>query len=253
MSNPSFIDLKKVLGNFRDLFVEWFLAAIHPLNKCQSLLAITDEREKWDSVFRLCLTSFLVALVITLPIYHPYGIELSSIGFHLYSFACLTFTMCACGFAVRLGLVMYGIKCRFSDAMAVYVACVLCYQPIVSALSYFEYLHLFSLLASAKRRGLELDEMLRFVIRSATATRSSGFIEISTAVCSWLLLTVLCISSALMAITVAESFSVSRLKSFSAFAFSMTILVPPILAMQGLLAAFAVYVFMQVGSVGAPS
>ena len=245
MSNVTIADLKKSLDYFLDLFVDWLLAAIHPIEKCQSILSIIDEREKWRASLELLGTSFLVSVVLDLPLYQPYGLGLNSPGFHLSCLACLTFAMIACGFAIQLSLKLYGVKATFADITAIYVTSVMSYQPLVALLSYPSYLRLFSGLSSAKRQGFDLGQTVNlFLSQGANIAKSYNFISISSGLSSCFLLAITCIDSALMASIVAERFSVPRLKSFSAFAVATMIFLPPIIALQGFLAAFIVFKFM---------
>ena len=253
MSSGPIVDLKASLDYFLGLFVDWLLAALHPIRNCQSLLSVEDEGERARKTFGLLGTSFAVTIILNLPLYQPYGIGLGSVGFHISSLTCLTFTMIACGLAIQLSLRIYGIKSTLSDTTSIYTACVLCYQPLVAVLSYPSYLRLFSVLSSAKRQGLDLGQTVNlFLAHSATADRSYGFIGISSSLCSCILLALTCICSTLMATVVADRSSASRLKSFSAFAFASMILLPPILVTQGFLGAYVAFNFIElVGSSGA--
>lgn len=254
MSSGPIVDLKSSVDYFLSLFVDWFLAVIHPIEKCQSFLAIEDEGERWHRTFELVGTSFLITVVLNLPLYEPYGIGLSSMGFHICSLVCLTFTLIASGLAVQLSLKLYGVKSVFSEITSIYIACVMCYQPLVAIFSYPSYLRLFTILDSAKSKGEDLGQIINHLLEHATAdSKIYDFISISSGFCSGLLLVLSCVCSTLIATTVAEWYSAPRLKSFSALAFATMIFLPPILIAQDVLFEFIFFRFMRLdGSSGVP-
>jgi hypothetical protein len=245
VSDETIANLKSSVNNFLNLFVDWLHAAIHPIKTCQSVLSITDEREKLRAALHLLVPAFLLSVVLDLPLYKPYGLGLSNPEFHLSCLACLTFTMIASGFAIQLSLKLYGVKSTFADITGIYITFVMSYQPLVAFLSYPSYLRLFSGLSFAKRQGFDLGQTVHLLLsHGETITTSYNFISISSGISSCFLVALTCIGSALMASTVAERFSVSRLKSLSAFALATMIFLPPIIALQGFLGAFIVFRFM---------
>jgi hypothetical protein len=128
----------------------------------------------------------------------------------------------------------------------------MCYQPLVNLLCYFGYLRLFALLGSAKAQGLDLGLTVDFLKSQAVIlAKRQDLAYIASKISSWLLLAGSCLSSSFMVSTVAERYSVPKVKSFSAFAFAMTILLPPIALIEGLLVAYTEYVFISVGGTGA--
>jgi hypothetical protein len=192
------------------------------------------------------MASFVVSLVVFLPLYYYYGIGLSSLEFHLPVFLYLTLGMIGCGFSFWFSLRIYGIRATFSDLMAIYTAYVMCYQPVLNLFSYFVCFRFFGILASAKAQGLNLDQAAHyFFAQSKAYGRSPDFIYFGSRLSSWILLPLGCISSALMAAAVAERYSVPRQKSFSAVAFATVILVPIVAALQWMLIAFTEYVFVS--------
>jgi hypothetical protein len=245
MSDEVIPEHQKSLEQFLNLFVDWFFAAIHPIETCRSILSITDEREKNRATLKLVVPAFLVSVVLDLALYQPYGPGLSSKEFYLSCFACLTFALIACGFAIRLSLKLYGVKAALADIMAIYATFVISYLPLVTILSYPSYLRLFSGLSSAKRQGFDVGQTVALLLNQGeTIAKSNNFIGMSSGLSSCFLLAITCICSAFMASTVAERFSVSRVKSFSAFAFATMFSLPPILVLQGFISAFIVFRFM---------
>ncbi|MGA3345704.1 MAG: hypothetical protein ABSC76_12620 [Terracidiphilus sp.] len=231
----------------RDLLQEWFTSALHPVNTSRDLLAVEDEGERLIKALKIWVTSFIISVGVFLPLYHQYGIGLSSLEFHLSVVLYLTLGMVACGFAIQFGLRIYGIRATLPDVVAVYVAYVMCYQPILNLLSYFGFIQLFSLLGSAKGQGLNWGQTTGFfVAQSAAFANKPDCFQICSKLCSWPLLAVSCVGSALMATSIAEKYSVPRIKCLSAFAFAMVILVPPIIFVQGILLAYTEFAFISV-------
>jgi hypothetical protein len=246
MDSVPFTNLKDTLICFIDLFREWFFAALHPARQCQCLLSIRDSDARLAKALKLWMISFVIALVVDLPLYHPYGIGLSSVEFHLSIFVCLTLALVACGFAIHLGLRIYGIRSTFSDVAAVYIAYVMCYQPLLNLLSYFASYRMFSLLALARVQRLDLDRTVGFLLAQATvAGNRHDLTSAGSGLSSLLLLAVSCLCSALMATAFTDRYSVPRLKSFSALAFAMMVLVPPILLLEGVLVAYIEFTFIS--------
>lgn len=255
MSSTEAKSLRDILNEFLSPLLEWLFAALHPVKKCQSLLLIASEEERAGKSIRLLAASAFVALVVDLPLYYPFGISLKSIEFHLSTFLCLTFVLIACGFSFQAGLRLYGIRSKFSDIVAIYTAYVMCYQPILNLLSYFTTFRFMSLLSAAKVRGLSLDQTVNFLLEhSSRVVKSDDLMTGGSGLCSWLLLTALCVSSAFMAAEVAERYSVTKIKSFSAVSFSVMVLLPFIGVLQSLVLAYIEYTFMvPSGSPPSPS
>jgi hypothetical protein len=254
VSSEVFEGLKSALDGFGTLLVEWFLAALNPVRKCHSLLAIKSEAERIRKTLNLWAVSFLVSLTVFLPLYVYYGIGLSSLEFHLPVFLFLTLGIIGCGFCLWLSLRIYGIHATFSDVMAIYTAYVMCYQPLLNLFSYFVYFRFFGVLAAVKAQGLDLSQAAHyFHVQSISLAKSPDFIYFGSRLSSWILLPLGCVSSALMAGTVAGRYSAPREKSFSAVVFATMILVPLVVVIQGMLVAFTEYVFISAkGSAALP-
>jgi hypothetical protein len=92
-----------------------------------------------------------------------------------------------------------------------------------------------------------------FVSQSVILAKNQDFIYIGSKLSSWLLLAGSFLSSSFMAATVAERYSVPKVRSFSAFTFAMVTLVPPIAVVQGFLVAYTEYAFISVNGPAALS
>jgi hypothetical protein len=129
--------------------------------------------------------------------------------------------------------------------IAIYTAYVMCYQPLLNLFSYFVSFRFFGVLASVKAQGLDLGQATHYFVAQANASaRSPDFIYFGSRLSSWILLPLGCVSSALIAATVAERYSAPRKKSFSAVVFAATILFPLVVVIQGMLLWFTEYVFI---------
>jgi hypothetical protein len=249
MSSGVFEELKSVLVSVGTLLVEWFLAALHPVKKCRSFLAIKSEPERIRRALRLWLDSFLVSLVVYLPLYVYYGIGLKSLEFHLPIFLFLTMGMIGSGFCLWLSLRIYSIRATFPDVIAIYVAYVMCYQPLLNLFSYLVYFRFFGILATVKAQGMDLGQAASFfVAQSVASSNGPDFIYIGSRLSSWIFLPFSCACSALIARTIAERYSAPRKRSFSAVVFATTVLVPIVIAVQWVPIVFTEYVFISAKS-----
>jgi hypothetical protein len=216
------------------------------MEKCASLLAIESEEDRIRETLKLWTSSFLVSLTVFLPLYVYYGIGLKSLEFHLPIFLFLTLGMIGCGFCFWFSLRIYGIHATFSDSIAIYTAYVMCYQPLLNLFSYCVSFRFFSVLASVKAQGLDLGQAAHYFSEQSIALAGNPDLKyFGSRLSSWILLPLGCVSSALMASTVAARYSVPRKKSFSAVVFATIILVPLVVAIQSILIVFTEYVFIS--------
>ena len=232
----------QLLGFFGD----WLFAALHPLETCRSLLASTSDQARFDQGAKLWLASFLISVVINLPIYHQHGIELSTVEFHLVNLLLLTAAILACGLIFHVGLRMYGVKSIPSDTITMYAAYFVNYQPIAALYSYFANLRFFNILGAAKSRGAGFGSALEILLlHSRASLESTTIVNVGALLSSWLGLITVLMSSTLMANTVARTYSVSRSKSFAAVAFITTVLLLPVFLVEAGVSAYLAFTFSR--------
>jgi hypothetical protein len=238
---------KRWLDNFIDPLQNWLFAAVHPVRTCRELLSESSDKEKVARSIRLLATSFLVSLVVNIPLYHPFGIGLIDMEFHLAEFLYLTIVMVSGAFAIQASLLIYRIKAPFSDVAAIYTVYAMSYQPVINLLCYFSSFRFLSLLNSAKAQKLDLDEVVKMIVtKSAKLAEPNTFSNDSARVCSWLLCALLCITSALITAQIADRYSISKRTSFSAVSFAVIVILPPVGLLEGILLAYFQYTFMSV-------
>lgn len=239
-------ELTEELSNFIERIPAWWFAVLHPIDTCNNLLSIKNEMERCHKVVDMWLTAFFISLIIDLPLYHLHGIEFESFGFHLFIFLSLTFIMLASVFAFKIGLTLFSISSRFSDILAIYVACVLLYEPLFVIFQCFSEFRYLAVIDTIKRQHLHLRQAMNFFsVYAQSSARDVDFINVGSTLCSWLGLGLICVLSTLMAIVIAERYSASRIKSFSAVILTTTIFVVPLVALEIFLTTYATYVFMK--------
>ena len=188
-----------------------------------------------------------MALAIDLPLYHFYGIEWSNVGFEVSSFAYMTVALVASGFAILIALRLYGITSTIADVTCIYVCYVMCYQPVIVIACYFRDMRVFAVLSSARQHAGELPNMVRLLAAATTtAPDKVDFVVVASGIGLLLRLPVTSVGSTLMAIDIAERYSVKRIKSFSAVAFATIVLILPIAAAQTIVSAYTLFFFMGV-------
>jgi hypothetical protein len=232
--------------NILDFFLDWTMALVHPIDNCQRLLAITDEKARLRSIFKMWFASVVVSLVVYLPIYHRYGIGLSNIDFEACFILGFTVTLIAYGFAIQAGLRLHHIRSQFSDILAMYAAFFICYQPLYIVVSYPQSFHFFEALNNSKHNGTYfLQAVVLYVRQSHRFATEVNAATVFSTVCSWVLFLAICTSTALLIRAVAEKCATTKEKSFSAITFTSIAILPPLVFLQSFLIAYIVFAFMK--------
>jgi len=234
------------LLKFLELFWEWFFAALHPTRCCRKLLAIKDSRTRMQSSAKLWVPSFVVALIVDVPLYHLYGIELDTLGFHLASLLWFTAAVALSGFVIQLGLSWYKVRSNLADVMSIFACYFVTYQPIGAILSYPVDLKCYAILSSAKKSGADFSHALGLIL-SGSQSIAAGLdaVLVSASICSLIFIALTCIGASLMALTLAEHYSRPKVVCFKALAFSFSVLIVPVLAFEGLLSTYVAYAFLK--------
>jgi len=249
MTSGSFTDFLDQLGRLRDTFVEWLFAVLRPLEKCQELLTIKDSKTRMSKVLQLWTMSFVIAVVVDLPLYYPLGLGLKNIEFHIIIFLCLTFGLIASGFALNVGLRVYKIPSSFSEVSAIYNSCVMIYQPFLNLFTYFATYRVLSILLVAKKRGLPLLDSLHFFLQqNQNTSHVDSPLNIAVHLSSWILMGLTACCSTLAAIAIANHYRLPQIKAFSAVAFAITMLVPIVGVVQGAIVDYITFTYMSASS-----
>ena len=234
-------DAKENFADFLDIFSEWFSVARHPIENCLALLAIHGERDRYKQIKRLWVASFVIILVVSLPLYHQFGIEWNTMGYHLVNLLCFSFLLMVSAFTTQIGLRIYRVRAPFSDIAAMWTAFFACYQPIVAVLANVTALKGYTTLATAHRQGLDFPQAIAAMVSIGSAAIPSP-LDIAVTVCRWLAWAGSLVCATLMAITIAETYSIPRQKSFSALAFAL-VLGCPVVLLPWFVSIYVMYVF----------
>jgi uncharacterized integral membrane protein len=97
-------DLTKNFGSLSNLLTDWLNCLRHPLKCCeQQLLELETEDAKIKRAVSTWMTSFVITLVILLPLYALIGIDLKKVEFHLPAFVILFLSFLCSGMASHIG------------------------------------------------------------------------------------------------------------------------------------------------------
>jgi hypothetical protein len=234
-------DAKENFADLLDIFSEWFSVARHPIENCRALLAVPGERDRYKQIKRLWVASFVITLIVSLPLYHQIGIDLSTMGYHLANLLCFSFLLMVSAFTTQIGLRIYKVRAPFSDIAAMWTAFFACYQPIFAVLANVTALKRYTTLATAHRQGLDFPHAIA-AMYSVGSAAIPGPLDFAVTVCGWLALAGNLVCATLMAITIAEIYSIPRQKSFSALAFAL-VLGCPFFLLPWFVSIYVMYAF----------
>jgi hypothetical protein len=236
------LSLEKIFG----FLLDWTIAIVHPIDTCRRLLSMSDERERFQAILKLWLASVVISIVAYLPVSHKYGIDLNTVGFDACFLLGFTAILVASGFAIQIGLRLRHVSSRLSDVLAMYTAYFVCYEPLCIVASYPQSYHFFDALNTSKHEGIYFLQALKLYVGEphpfATAVDAAN---IFSTVCSWVLLPVLCTSTALLVRTVAETCDTTKLNSFSAITFTSIAILLPLTVVQSFIITYVVFAFMK--------
>jgi hypothetical protein len=234
------------LETFANLLPDWVMAVLHPIDTCRRLLSITDERERIVEILKLFGVSATVSIVIYLPLSHKYGIEVTTAGFDTCYLLGFVMVFIACGFALHLGLRLRRIRSRLSDILAIYTAFFVCYQPLYVVASYYQTYQLFEFLNDSKHKGMYFVQAIEAYFnlgRQVATDLNVG--NAASNVFGWALVIVLCISTALLVTTVAETCATTKRKAFSAISLTSAAILIPLSFVQWFVISYIVFAFMK--------
>jgi len=233
----SFDDISKACESVLNLFLEWFDVCRNPLKYFLELTSVENEKEKIKKSLRLWFVSFLITLVLQVPVLKAVGIEWGNLGFHLPNFLLLMSAFMLTGVALHLGMRIYGINSNLADTLAGYSALVGCYSPIFAVVNYPGFLRILTSLHNAKVQHLSFFQAMALTLQDK-GLNNPGLTVLSFAVMigSYLLL-------AFMAHKMSEIYAVSRQKMLAAFGFAMAVLWLPVFGILALV-YFTFYTFI---------
>jgi hypothetical protein len=242
----SFDDLSKTFESVLNQFMEWFDLCRHPLTSVDALISLHNERDKISKSLRLWCVSFLLTLILNLPLLKIVGIEWETVGFHLPNFLLLTFLLMLSGLILHLGMRIYGIPSNVGDTVGAYTIVVCCYSPLLALLNYPAMDGLLASLRTAKGQHLSFIAATVFTMAEGRARNASYLGVVSTAM-QYLGGIVSCLLLTLIARKLSEAYCVPRSRMLAAFGFSVGALFVPMAVAFAAAYYFVIYAFTSGG------
>src|SRR5271166_3384972 len=130
-------DLTKNITSLSAVIADWLRYLRRPLKCCEELLRdLPTEEQKIARGITVWLTTFIITLVILLPLYYLIGIDLKQVEFFLPAFLILFLNFLSYCVAIQIGFRMAKIQSLFSDTFLIYSVTVSCYAPLYTLLGF---------------------------------------------------------------------------------------------------------------------
>jgi hypothetical protein len=216
-------DITKSITSLSDVIADWLRYLRHPLKCCEELLRdLQTEEEKIKRGITNWATTFVMTLIILLPIYYLIGIDLKKVEFFLPAFLILFLNFLFYCVAIQVGFRRTKIQSLFSDTFLIYSVTTSCYTPLYNLIGFPTTLRLLTTLRDTKILHLGLQDTIKTVYLSLS---SSASLENQTfIILSLFLIPLCCIPLVLFAEAASKHYAVSRQKIFSSLTFSVAVI-----------------------------
>ncbi|MBI2351402.1 MAG: hypothetical protein HYV00_08005 [Deltaproteobacteria bacterium] len=135
-------------------FVDWFDCLRQPFSTAeQALKDCASEKDGLRRAFRLWAVSFLIGLVLQLPVYELLNMEWQKAGFLLPNALLLLLIFLATGVAIHLGLRVTRVPSNLVETCLIYAVIFAGHAPFFTLLLYPSLIDRLSLLQTAKMQG----------------------------------------------------------------------------------------------------
>jgi uncharacterized integral membrane protein len=233
-------DLTKNFGSLSNLLTDWLNCLRHPLKCCeQQLFELETEDAKIKRAVSTWMTSFVITLVILLPLYALIGIDLKKVEFHLPAFVILFLSFLCSGMASHIGFRLARINSQFADTFLIQAITVSCYTPLLTLMGYPSYLRLLMAMKEAKVHHLGMVDTLKGIFTPTRGDDIGAIFEMLGSV----LLPLAFFPIAVFAEATSRRYAVNRAKILSSLSFSTAVLYSlPSVALSALY-FFVIYIF----------
>ena len=150
-------NVEKIIQAVTDAFSEWLESLCHPYLTCAKI--VSDENSPRDRIsksLRIWGISFLLSLILQLPLYRLTGIDWKDAQFHSSNLVIALLVLFLNGSMTHLALRMFKIRSKLEDTLAIYTVIVGCFAPFLAILSYPETLQKLLLLQHVRQENLGL-------------------------------------------------------------------------------------------------
>jgi hypothetical protein len=208
----------------------WLNGIRHPFMTCQSILdQDISDNDKLRHAMRLWLVASVIGLIMQLPAYRLFGIELSNIAFHLPNCLYLLVMFLSTMGIIHLGLRMYKIHSDFTDTLVMYSVLVGCFSPVITILFYPQLIELISTLREVKSLNLDFEFLVKEFISNYNYENFSAkpvTIQIYWPIASSINFAVYATLLVMFGRLVSVRYSTEKYRVLSAIGFSLSILFP---------------------------
>jgi hypothetical protein len=127
----------KMVQSALEAIFTWLSCVRHPYATAQAVSSSElDDRKKLSGAFQIWGVAFAIALVLQLPMYKLFGIDIKDIHFHLPNMAGVLLIIFGGACFVHWALRLHKIKSNFADTVAIYTIIVGAFSPFIAMLSY---------------------------------------------------------------------------------------------------------------------
>jgi hypothetical protein len=158
--------LLKTVQSTLDAVFAWLSCVRHPYITAQKISSPEfDDQKKLRGAFGIWGAAFAIALVMQLPMYKLFGIDIKDIHFHLPNIVGVLLIIFGGACFVHWSLRLHKIDSKFSDTVAIYTIIVGAFSPILVMLSYPDNLKKLYAVQHVKHANLPAKEAIATYLR----------------------------------------------------------------------------------------
>jgi len=155
-------DIKKTFASVSDLLSDWLRFLRRPFASCeQELSSQSTDDGKIKRAVSIWVTSFIISLIILLPLYSLMGIRLENLEFQLPACVILFLSFLSSCAVIHVGLRWSKIDSQFADTFLIQAITLSTYTPLLYIIAYPSNYRVMSVLKDAKVRHLGFGETLQ--------------------------------------------------------------------------------------------
>jgi hypothetical protein len=127
----------KMVQSTLEAVLGWLSCVLHPYATAQKISGPElDDQKKLSGAYQIWGVAFAISLVLQLPMYKLFGIDIKDIHFHLPNIVGVLLIIFGGACFVHWSLRLHKIDSKFSDTVAIYTIIVGAFSPFVVVLSY---------------------------------------------------------------------------------------------------------------------
>jgi hypothetical protein len=236
-------NLQKVFQSIVGLFLEWFDCLRHPYSTCETILSQDiSSSDKLSKSLRIWLTSFVLSIILQMPIYQLTGIDWKNLTFHLPNMLVFLVTLFAIGSVMHIGLKLRKIPSDLTDTLVIYTVIMACFAPLLILSVYPAQVKTFAYIQTVKRTNSSIQDA--FVNFIADAALRPSYVDYVNAISLPLIFFLIMLSLSMIINLVSCHYKVEKYRVTSAIIMSAIFMVPISLALN-VLTTFVIYVAVK--------